>query len=120
MPLIALLVMVAVALLLLAAHLVHGGFLPLAGLAILSIALLAVPRRWAARALQVLLGVATIEWAVTTYVLAQLRAAHDQPYLRLVLILGGVTLFTAFAAFVFELTPMRRRFGAVRPRTIDT
>ena len=119
MPLIALLVVVAAALLLLAAHLVHGGFLLLAVLAIVSIALLAVPRRWAARTLQVLLGVATIEWAVTTYVLAQLRAAHDQPYLRLVLILSGVTLFTAFAVFAFELTPMRRRFRVARPRTID-
>ena len=119
MPLIALLVMVAAALLLLAAHLVHGGFLPLAGLAVCSIALLAVPRSWAARTLQVLLGIATIEWTLTTYVLAHLRAAHDQPYMRLVLILGTVTVFTAFAALVFELTPMRRRFGMARARTID-
>jgi hypothetical protein len=120
MPLIALLAIVGAALLLLAAHLLHGGFLPLAGLALCSIALLAVPRRWAARTLQALLGIATIEWALTTYVLAQMRATHGQPYLRLVLILGAVTFFTAFAVLVFELPPMRRRFGPAHPRTIDS
>jgi len=111
MPVVAPLVVVGTALLLLAAHLVHGGFLPLAGLAIFSLALLAVPHRWAARILQAVLAVATIEWALTTYVLAQLRVAHGQPYLRLVAILGLVTLFSATATLLFELPVMRRRFA---------
>jgi hypothetical protein len=47
----------ALALLLLAAHLFHAGALPLAALAILLVGLLAVPRPWAARTLQVVLAV---------------------------------------------------------------
>jgi len=118
MPVIALLVVVGTALLLLAAHLAHGGFLTLAGVAIFSVALLAVPHRWAARTLQAVLAVGTIEWALTTYVLAQMRVAHGQPYLRLVLILGFVTLFSAVATLVFELPAMRRRF-APQNKNID-
>ena len=110
MQVFALLSLVAVALLLLAAHLVHADLLPLAALAILAIALLAVPRLWAARVLQVLLGVATIEWALTAASLAQMRAAHDEPYLRLLVILGSVTILTAVAALVFEHPRMRRRY----------
>jgi len=105
-----LLSLVAVALVLLAAHLVHAGLLPLAALAIVAIALLAVPRLWAARLLQAVLGVATIEWALTAASLAQMRAAHDEPYLRLLVILGSVTLLTAVAALVFEHPRMRRRY----------
>src|SRR5215213_7892734 len=111
MRVIAPLIVVAAALLLLAAHLAHAGSLPLAGLAMFSIAMLAVPYRWAARTLQAVLAVATIEWALTTYTLAQMRVAHGQPYLRLVLILGLVTLFSAVATFVFELPALRRRFA---------
>ena len=112
MHIFALLSFVAVALLLLAAHLVHAGLLPLAALAIVAIALLAVQRRWAARVLQAVLGVATIEWALTAASLAQMRAAHDEPYLRLLVILGSVTLMTAVAALVFEHPRMRRRYVA--------
>jgi hypothetical protein len=105
-----LLSLVAVALLLLAAHLLHAGLLPLAALAVLAIALLAVPRQWAARVLQAVLGVATIEWGLTAASLAQMRAAHDEPYLRLLAILGSVTLLTAIAALVFEHPRLRQRY----------
>ena len=72
--------------------------MPLAALAILLAGLLAVPRPWAARTLQVVLAVAVIEWILTTVGLAQLRLRHDEPYVRLAVILGSVTLFTALAA----------------------
>ncbi len=72
--------------------------MPLAALAILLVGLLAVPRPWAARTLQVVLAVAVIEWILTTVGLAQLRLRHDEPYVRLAVILGSVTLFTALAA----------------------
>ena len=111
----ALMSLVVVALLLLAAHLVHAGLLPLAALSILAIALLAVPRRWAARALQIVLFVAAIEWALTATALAQMRAAHDEPYLRLLIILGSVTVLTAIAALVFEHPRLRRRYATSEP-----
>jgi len=110
MRLAALLALPALALLLLAAHLVHAGLMPLAALAILLAGLLAVPRPWALRTLQVVLAVAVIEWILTTVGLAQLRRRYDEPYLRLAVILGSVTLFTALAALAFQHPVLRAYF----------
>jgi glucose dehydrogenase len=106
-----LLLLPGLALLLLAAHLMHAGWLPLAGLALLLIGLLFVRRPWAARTVQAVLAIATIEWVLTAYGLAQLRLGHGQPYLRLVLILGSVALFTAVAVAAFQHPALRTRFG---------
>ena len=85
----ALLAMPGLALLLLAAHLLHAGLLPLAVLALLLAGLLAVRRPWAARVLQAVLLLAAVEWILTTVTLAQMRLQHGQPYLRLALILAA-------------------------------
>jgi hypothetical protein len=110
-----LLLLPALALLLLAAHLLHAGLWFPATLAVLLLALLAVPRPWAARTLQIVLAVAVAEWLLTAYGLAQTRMAHGQPYLRLILILGGVAAFSALAAAAFQLPAMKARFGLGRP-----
>jgi hypothetical protein len=116
MRLAALLSLPLLALLLLAAHLLHAGVMPLAALAILLAGLLAVPRPWAARTLQAVLAVAVIEWILTTVGLAQQRLRHDEPYVRLAVILGSVTLFTALAAAAFQHPVLRAYFGlAVKP-----
>jgi hypothetical protein len=106
-----LLAMPAVALLLLAAHLLHAGLRPLAVLSLLLAGLLAVRRPWAARVVQAVLLVAAVEWTLTTLALAQMRLQHDQPYLRLTLILGAVTAFTLLAAWVFQRPALRAWFG---------
>jgi hypothetical protein len=108
-----LLVLPALALVLLAAHLLHAGWLPLAALAVLLVGLLAIRRPWAARSVQVVLAVATIEWVSTAVGLAQVRIHHGGPYLRLVLILGTVAVFTALAAAAFQHPALRQYFGAV-------
>ena len=110
MRLAALLMLPVLALLLLAAHLVHAGLRPLAVLAILLMGLLAVPQPWASRTLQVVLAVATIEWILTTVGLAQLRLRLGEPYVRLAVILGSVTLFTALAALAFQHPVLRAYF----------
>lgn len=106
----ALLMLPALALLLLAAHLVHAGLMPLAALAILLVGLLAVPRPWASWTLQLVLVVAVFEWILTAMGLAQARLRHDQPYLRLAVILGSVALFTALAALAFRHPVLRAYF----------
>lgn len=111
MPVAGLLALPGLALLLLAAHLVHAGWLPLAGIALLLIGLLFVRRPWAARVVQAVLAIATIEWIRTAYSLSQLRLEHGRPYLRLLLILGAVALVTALAAAAFQHPALRRRFG---------
>ena len=109
-----LLVLPALALLLLAAHFVHGGLWPAAALCVALLALLAVRRAWSARVLQVALAVGVLEWLWTAVALAQLRMAHGRPYLRLLLILGAVTAVTALAALVFQRPALRRRFARGR------
>ena len=110
MRLAALLALPTLALLLLAAHLLHAGVMPLATLALLLVGLLAVPRPWAARTLQAVLAVAVIEWILTTVGLAQLRLRLGEPYVRLAVILGSGTLFTALAALAFQHPVLRAYF----------
>jgi hypothetical protein len=115
-----LLVLPALALVLLGAHLMHAGLLPLAIVAVLLVGLLAVRRPWAARTVQLILAVAVIEWVLTAFTRAQLRLQHGDPYLRLVLILGVVALFTAVAAAVFQHPALRARFRLGRDAAAPT
>ncbi|HEX5648645.1 MAG TPA: hypothetical protein VFX69_03215 [Steroidobacteraceae bacterium] len=112
-----LLVVPALALLLLAAHFFHAGAGLVAACCIALVALLFIPRRWAGRTVQLVLAAGAVEWVLTAYTLAQLRLRHDEPYLRLVFILGGVAVFTAIAAALFQHPALRARF-AFAPRLV--
>ncbi|MDZ7265644.1 MAG: 4Fe-4S binding protein [candidate division KSB1 bacterium] len=72
--------------------------------------LLLIKRRWVAIIFQVLLLLAAVEWMQTTLRIVHLRQALGQPWLRLVIILGSVALFTALAALVFESKSLKQRF----------
>jgi hypothetical protein len=106
-----LLLVPGLALVLLAAHFFHAGLAPFAAIAVLLAGLLFVRRPWAARIVQGVLVAGTVEWLLTAYALAQVRMQHGQPYVRLLVILGGVALFTAVAAAVFQRAALRARFG---------
>jgi|GEM_PF-1898870 len=95
---------------LLAAHFLRDDQLVLTAACVLLPLLLAVPRAWAARTLQVLLAVGALEWLRTLAAIAAQRIAMDQPYLRLTVILLGVALFTAAAALVFRNARLRARY----------
>jgi hypothetical protein len=108
-----LLVPPAISLLLLGAHLLRW-FGPLAVLPpILGIGLLLIPRRWAARVMQIILLLATIEWARTAVVIAIRRAQRGEPWGRAVIIVGAVTLFTLLSMLVFRTRPLRRFYRCV-------
>ncbi len=98
------------ALLLLAAHFYRADLAPLALASALLTVLLAVPRPWAARTVQVALVAGAIEWLRTLAALAAARLSLGQPYLRLALILGAVAAFTLLAAWVFHQRALRTRF----------
>ena len=93
-----------------AAHFYRGGDVLLALAALLSLALLFVRRRWAARAMQIVLVLAAIEWLRTLAALVATRQSLGQPYVRLACILGAVALATAACALAFEHRAMRDRF----------
>jgi hypothetical protein len=107
---IALLVFPSLAAILLAAHFYRAGQLVLAALSLGALALLAVPRPWAARALQAALMAGALEWLRTLALFASARMAMGQPYLRLALILVAVAAFTAVSAVVFQQSALRRRY----------
>jgi hypothetical protein len=101
----------AMALLLLAAHMFHNGAQVLAAAPLGMLALLGLRRWWAGRLVQATLFVATIEWGLTAAALAQERVSHGEPYVRLVVILGAVALFTALAALALQNACLRAWFG---------
>jgi len=108
------LVLPALALLLLAAHMLHNGAQAFAAVPLVMIALLGLRRWWAGRLVQATLFVATIEWVLTAAALAQTRASHGEPYFRLLMILGAVAALTAVAALAFQNSCVRAWFGLGR------
>lgn len=97
--------------LLLGAHFMHAGLMPVAVACVAAAALLWVRKPWAARVLQALLAIGAIEWVLTAAALAQMRMQHHQPYLRMLVILGSVGVFTVLAALAFQHPALARRFG---------
>ena len=108
----------ALALLLLAAHFYRAGGLTLALLSLALLPLLAVPRPWAARTLQVALVVGALEWLRTLAALVAMRLAAGEPYVRLALILAAVAAVTLLAATMFRHRELRARFH-LSPARID-
>jgi len=105
----------AVALALLAAHFYRAGLLLPALLSAALPLLLAVPRPWAARTLQVALVLGAFEWLRTLATLLAERVSLGQPWLRLVLILGSVAALTLAAAWIFRHRTLKARFRLAAP-----
>lgn len=95
---------------LLAAHFLRASQFALVALCVFFSVLLAVPRRWVARSVQLALIAAAIEWSLTLVLIAQQRMASGLPYTRTVLILAGIAAFTLASAFAFRLPAMRKRY----------
>jgi hypothetical protein len=98
------------ALLLLGAHFFRAGLVPVAAACAVLLALLFVRAPWSARMLQAALALGTLEWLRTAWVFASARAAAGQPYTRLLVILGGVALVTALAAWLLRTRAARAHF----------
>jgi hypothetical protein len=74
------------------------------------IALLFLRRPWVARLVQVALVLGALEWLHTLYQLMQLRMALDQPFTRMVIILGAVAAITACSSLLFQLRPLKATY----------
>jgi len=75
---------------------------------LLLIALLIVRRPWVARLIQIVLILGALEWLRTLYGLAQTRAALDQPFTRMSVILGIVAVVTFGSALLFQSSALKR------------
>ncbi|MBZ0269983.1 hypothetical protein K8I85_17665 [bacterium] len=101
---------VVLVLLVLAAHFYRHGQFAFVALALAMIGLLAVPRRWASRTVQVGLLLGAAEWTRTLVVLARVRLEHGLPATRMVLILAAVALLTGASALLLRTRRARARF----------
>ncbi len=98
---------VVVSLVILGAHFMrYGNSIGVFGSLVL-IALLIVRRPWVARLMQVVLILGALEWVRTLYELAQVRAAHDQPFTRMIVILGVVVAVTFCSALLFQTRTLK-------------
>lgn len=97
------------------AHLFREGAVFLMLPVLFSLFLLLVRAGWVARLFEVLLLVAALEWGRAAFFLAFEREEEGRPWLRAVLILAVVALFTLFSAALFETRTLMR----VYPRRDD-
>jgi hypothetical protein len=104
----------ALSLLVLGAHFFRGGAPVVSVLLLVVLSLLALPRWWAARLVQVVLVLGTIEWIMTLLHLAFWRVAGGEPIARLTLILGAVAAFTLASSLVFRTERLRAFYGLGR------
>lgn len=96
---------------LLAAHFLREGQTMLVVCTLLFPLLLLYGKSWAVRLVQLALLVATIEWLRTLLVLQAMRVEHGMPWARLVIIVGGVALFTACSSLVFYHSSLKIQYG---------
>jgi len=100
----------ALSALLLAAHFLRRG-VPLLVLACLALlALFGVRRPWARRVLQGALVLGALEWMLTLIGFAEARNARGEPWERMAIILGSVTVVALLGAGLLETAAARRRF----------
>jgi len=96
----------------LSAHFYRAGWLFLAIIALLTIPLLLLKRRWVARFAQLFLLLGALEWLRTTAALVAERNALGMAWTRMALILGGIALFTGASASVFVYSrAVKERYG---------
>ena len=96
--------------LLLTAHFLRAGFLPLILLSLLFPIVLFFKRPWAARTVQVVLVLGAMEWIRTALILVAERREDGQAWTRLVIILGTVALFTGCSAVLFCCRSLKARY----------
>jgi len=109
------LVPVILSLVVLAAHFSRHDQPLLMVLSVALMGLLAVPRFWAARLLQVVLLLGAAEWVRTLVVLARTRVEQGESATRMVIILTVVAILTAASALVFHTRRARARFRVAGP-----
>jgi len=101
---------IVLSLVVLGAHFMrYGNSAGVIGSAVL-IALLIVRRPCVARLIQVALILGALEWVLTLYNLVQVRIAQDQPFVRMIIILGVVAAVTLGSALLFQSPTLKKYY----------
>jgi hypothetical protein len=94
----------------LGAHYLREGNWVMVGACVVMPGLLLMRQRWVVRALQFLLVLGCVEWVLTARELMGERMARQEPFLRMILILGGVGVFCLIAAGLLETGRVKKRY----------
>lgn len=103
----------ALSALLLAAHFLRAGQWAGVAASLSILAVLAIPRRLAARVAQAALVLGALEWTRTLVRLVAERRGEHAAFTRLAVILGAVAVSTALSALAFRSRRLRERFRTV-------
>lgn len=96
--------------LLLGAHFLRQGLMPIVILVLLSPFLLFFRRAWTARVVQIILVLGAFEWIRTMLVLVDGRRSVGEPWTRLAIILLTVSAFTGCSALIFRCRSLKTRY----------
>ena len=99
-----------IAFLLLGGHFLRSGHLIFTGASILAPFLLLIKKRWILLSVQWLTYLGAIVWIYTTFSLVQQRRMAGAPWVRMSLILSGVTVLTLFAGYLLNSDIVKRRY----------
>ena len=111
---------IVLSLLMLGAHFLRDGVMPLVIAALALCGLLFVRRPWAARAVQLALLAGGLEWLRTLMTLVLQRQHAHLPWLRMALILGAVTALAWLAAWLFQTARLGRIYRLRGTRDTST
>jgi hypothetical protein len=100
-----------------AAHELRSWNLPVVALLLLMPLLLLIKRRWVVRVMQITLLIGALEWLRTMVLLTNMRQEEGEPWVRMVVILGSVMVFTVASGTVFAIPRLRRRYSPA-PRDV--
>jgi hypothetical protein len=96
--------------LLLGAHFFRGGNIILTAVCILLPLLLLFKKRWILLLLRGLIYCGALVWVHTAVVLVQQRILLGIPWMRMILILLGVTVLTLYAGFLLSSDTIKQRY----------
>ena len=96
--------------LLISAHFMRAYGNLIGSLFLLLLFTLFIRKTWIIRLWQVLLSLAAITWVFTTINLVNLRIEMQEPWIRLMLILGVIILLTIFSIFWMENSKIKNHF----------
>ena len=99
-----------IAFLLLGAHFLRSGHMILAGVIILAPLLLLIKKRWILLLVQWLAYSGAVVWILTTFSLTKQRIMAGVPWVRMLLILSGVTVLTLCAGYLLSSDIVKRRW----------
>ena len=96
--------------LILSAHFSRGNLFILSIIFLIIPLILFIKQAWVVRLTQIILIIGSLEWIRSMFIYINQRQTIDEPYLRLVIIIGIVALLTGLSALVFRNQSLKKLY----------